>query len=114
LKLEIQNNSPETLNPKLRYGLRVINDFISDEKIVELLKSQPFDYVIDAIETLSHMVYLIFHSIHLGLPVVSSMGAGGKTDPQKIHITDISKSHNCQLARIIRKRLARMGIKKWG
>jgi tRNA A37 threonylcarbamoyladenosine dehydratase len=70
--------------------------------------------VIDAIETLSPMVYLIFHSIHLGLPVVSSMGAGGKTDPQKIHITDISKSHNCQLARIIRKRLARMGIKKWG
>jgi len=39
------------------------------------------------------------------------MGAGGKTDPQKIHITDISKSNNCQLARIIRKRLARMGIK---
>ncbi len=67
--------------------------------------------MIDAIETLSPMVYLIFHSIHLGLPVVSSMGAGGKTDPQKIHITDISKSNNCQLARIIRKRLARMGIK---
>jgi len=39
------------------------------------------------------------------------MGAGRKTDPQKIQITDISKSHNCQLARIIRKRLAGMGIK---
>jgi tRNA A37 threonylcarbamoyladenosine dehydratase len=89
----------------------VINDFISDEKIVELLKGQPFDYVVDAIDTLSPKVFLIFHSIQPGLPVVSSMGAGGKTDPQKIQITDISKSHNCQLARILRKRLARIGIK---
>jgi tRNA A37 threonylcarbamoyladenosine dehydratase len=114
LKLEIQNDSCETFISKLRYGLRVINDFISDEKIVELLKSQPFDYVVDDIDTLSPKVFLIFHSIQPGLLVVSSMGAGGKTDPQKIHITDISKLHNCQLARIIRKRLARMGIKKWG
>jgi len=92
--------------------LTVINDFITDEKIVALLTSQPFDYVVDAIETLSPKVFLIFHSIQLGLPVVSSMGAGGKTDPQKVQISDISKSHNCQLARILRKRLSRMGVSK--
>jgi tRNA A37 threonylcarbamoyladenosine dehydratase len=91
--------------------LTVINEFISDEKIMELLKSQPFDYVVDAIDTLSPKVFLIYHSIQLGLPVVSSMGAGGKIDPHKVRITDISKSYNCQLARIIRKRLSRMGIK---
>ena len=98
------------INPEIE--LTVINDFITEEKTVELLKSQSFDYIIDAIDTLSPKVFLIFHSIQLGLPVVSSMGAGGKTDPQKVQISDIAKSHNCQLARIIRKRLARMGIKK--
>jgi len=92
--------------------LTVINDFKKKKKIVALLTSQPFDYVVDAIDTLSPKVFLIFHSIQLGLPVVSSMGAGGKTDPQKVQISDISKSHNCQLARILRKRLSRMGVSK--
>jgi tRNA A37 threonylcarbamoyladenosine dehydratase len=40
------------------------------------------------------------------------MGAGGKTDPQKVHITDISKSHNCKLAKVLRKRLSRLGVNK--
>lgn len=92
--------------------LNVVNDFISDEKTVELLKSQPFDYVVDAIDTLSPKVFLIYHAIQLGLPVVSSMGAGGKTNPEKVHIADISKSHQCTLARVIRKRLSKLGITK--
>jgi len=92
--------------------LTIINDFISDEKILELLKSQPFNYVVDAIDTLSPKVFLIVHAIELGLPVVSSMGAGGKTDPQKVQIADISKSYNCKLAKMLRKRLSRMGINK--
>ena len=92
--------------------LTVINDFISDEKIIELLKSQPFDYVVDAIDTLSPKVYLIYHSVKIGLRVVSSMGAGGKVDPQKVQIADISKSYNCKLAKMLRKRLSRLGINK--
>ncbi len=92
--------------------ITVVNDFISDEKTVELLKSQSFDYVVDAIDTLSPKVFLIYHAVQLGLPVVSSMGAGGKTNPEKIHIADISKSHQCTLARVIRKRLSKLGITK--
>jgi tRNA A37 threonylcarbamoyladenosine dehydratase len=109
-KAEVLADRFRDINPEIE--LTVINEFISDEKIVELLKSQPFDYVVDAIDTLSPKVFLIFHSIQLGLPVVSSMGAGGKIEPHLVRITDISKSYNCQLARIIRKRLSRMGIKK--
>lgn len=92
--------------------LEIVNDYISGEKTLELLNSQKFDYVIDAIDTLSPKVFLIYHAIQLGIPVVSSMGAGGKLDPQKVQIADISKSFNCKLARMIRKRLSRMGIKK--
>lgn len=98
------------INPELQ--LTVVNDYIRDEKTIELLKSQPFDYVVDAIDTLSPKVFLIYHSLQLGLKVVSSMGAGGKLDPQKVEAADISKSYNCKLAKMLRKRLSRMGIKK--
>ena len=98
------------VNPDIK--LTLVNDFLHDDKIIELLKSQPFDYVVDAIDTLSPKTLLIYHSVQLGLKVVSSMGAGGKTDPAKVQITDISKSYNCKLAKMLRKRLSRLGIKK--
>ena len=109
-KAEILANRFRDINESIE--LTVVNDYISDDKIIELLKSQQFDYVVDAIDTLSPKVFLIFHSIQLGMRIVSSMGAGGKTDPQKVQITDISKSHNCKLAKMLRKRLSRMGVSK--
>ncbi len=109
-KAEILKQRFLDINPDLK--ITAINDFIHDEKIVELLKSKPFDYVVDAIDTLSPKVFLVYHSVQLGLKVVSSMGAGGKKDPEKVHIADISKSYNCKLAKIFRKRLARLGLNK--
>jgi tRNA A37 threonylcarbamoyladenosine dehydratase len=98
------------INPDVE--LTVVNNFIHDEKAVELIESQSFDYVVDAIDTLSPKVFLISHSLQCGLRVVSSMGAGGKLDPSKVQVADISKSYNCKLARMIRKRLSKLGIKK--
>ena len=109
-KAEIMAARFRDINPEI--NLTVVNDFINDEKTTELLKSQPFDYVVDAIDTLSPKVFLVYHALQLGLRVVSSMGAGGKTDPTQLRIDDISKSHHCKLARMMRKRLSRMGIKK--
>jgi len=97
------------INPEI--DLSVVNDFIRDEKTKTLLKSEPFDYVVDAIDTLSPKVFLIYEAVSLGLNVVSSMGAGGKMDPSLVKVTDISKSYNCKLARILRKRLSKLGIK---
>ncbi|WP_172594419.1 tRNA threonylcarbamoyladenosine dehydratase [Mariniphaga sediminis] len=98
------------INPDVE--LTVVNNFIHDEKAVELIESQSFDYVVDAIDTLSPKAFLISHSLQCGLRVVSSMGAGGKLDPSKVQVADISKSYNCKLARMIRKRLSKLGIKK--
>ncbi|MCY1722221.1 tRNA threonylcarbamoyladenosine dehydratase [Prolixibacteraceae bacterium Z1-6] len=109
-KAEILADRFRDINPDIE--LTVVNDFISDEKIVELLKSKPFDYVVDAIDTLSPKTFLIHHAVDLELPIISSMGAGGKMDPSKIMVADISKSYNCKLARMLRKRLSRLGIKK--
>ena len=68
--------------------------------------------MVDAIDTLSPKVLLISHSLQRGLKVVSSLGAGGKLDPSKVQVTDISKSYNCKLGRMMRKRLSKLGIKK--
>ena len=109
-KAEILAKRFRDINPDIE--LTIVNDFIRDEKIIELLKSQSFDYVVDAIDTLSPKVLLIYYAVQMGLKVISSLGAGGKIDPQKVQITDLSKSYNCKLARMLRKRLSKMGIKK--
>lgn len=109
-KAEILATRFRDINPDIE--LTVVNDFIRDGKTIELLKSQPFDYVVDAIDTLSPKVFLVYHALQLDLKVISSMGAGGKMDPSKIQLADISKSHSCGLAKMMRKRLSRMGVKK--
>ena len=91
--------------------LTVINEYIRDERMTGIL-DKGYDYVVDAIDTLSPKIYLIYHSVERGLPVVSSMGAGGKTDVTQIKIADISQSYNCKLARILRKRLHKLGIRE--
>lgn len=70
------------------------------------------DFVIDAIDTLSPKIALIAHCVHNGIPLVSSMGSGAKLDATKVRLTDISKSYNCPLAFILRKRLRKIGISK--
>ena len=71
-----------------------------------------FDYVVDAIDTLSPKIFLIYHSLQRKIPLVSSMGAGGKFDPLKVRITDISETTNCSLARVLRKKLHKLGVEK--
>ncbi len=96
------------INPDI--NLTILNEFIRNERIEKLLDSQPFHYVVDAIDTLSPKVFLIHHSLKRKLQIVSSMGAGGRMDPTKVQVADISRSFNCKLARMIRKRLKRLGI----
>jgi tRNA A37 threonylcarbamoyladenosine dehydratase len=97
------------INPELK--IKVIDEYIKDDRMIEIL-DQAYDYVVDAIDTLAPKIFLIYHSIQKNLRIVSSMGAGGKTDPSQVQIADISKSYNDNLARILRKRLHRMGIYK--
>jgi tRNA A37 threonylcarbamoyladenosine dehydratase len=86
--------------------------FIEEENISDLLSPFKADYIIDAIDTLSPKIALIKYSIANKIPIVSSMGAGAKYDITKIKIKDISKSFNCPLAYMLRKRLRKEGISK--
>ena len=78
----------------------------------QLLGAYEFDYVVDAIDTLSPKLELIKYCMDRKIPLVSSMGAGAKFDVTRIRITDISKSFQCPLAHMVRKRLGKMGIRK--
>jgi tRNA A37 threonylcarbamoyladenosine dehydratase len=96
------------INPELKLTLH--QEFLRDDRTVEVLESQKFDFVIDCIDTLSPKAFLIYHALMKGYKVVSSMGSGGKLDPGQVRIADISESHDCKLARMVRKRLHRLGI----
>jgi tRNA threonylcarbamoyladenosine dehydratase len=108
-KAEVMGSRLKDINPAVR--LTIINEYIKDERMKDILKTG-FDFVVDAIDTLSPKIFLIYHSIQNNYPVVSSMGAGGKFDPTMIRISDISETTNCPLARILRKRLHRLGIRE--
>ncbi len=91
--------------------LTVVTEYIRDEKTYTLLDAAPYDYVVDAIDTLSPKLALIAGAMERRLPVVSSMGAGAKTDPTRMEIADIAKTHHCPLAHMLRKRLHKIGIR---
>jgi tRNA A37 threonylcarbamoyladenosine dehydratase len=69
-------------------------------------------FLVDAIDTLAPKIALIQFCVENQLPLVSSMGAGAKRDATQIRLTDLSKSRNCPLAYMLRKRLRKVGISK--
>jgi tRNA A37 threonylcarbamoyladenosine dehydratase len=109
-KTDVLGDKLLQINPDLK--LTKVQKFLKDDEILDLLASEKFDYVVDAIDTLSPKVFLLYNAINLGLRIVSSMGAGGKLDASMVKVADISKSFGCPLARIVRKRLHRLGIYK--
>lgn len=98
------------INPELE--LTVHNEFIRDERTEAILDETNYQFVVDAIDSLSPKVFLLYHALRHQIPVVSSMGAGAKTDPSQVRIADISKTQNCALAKAVRKRLRTLGVNK--
>ena len=98
------------INPEI--NLKKINEFLEPERMEELLKQEKFDYVLDCIDSLSPKLALIITCKRKKIKLVSVMGAGGKTDPSKVMVRDISKTNNCFLAKQIRKKLKKEQIHK--
>lgn len=96
------------INPAL--VLTVHETYLKDEKTEEVL-SAGFDYVVDAIDTLSPKIFFIKHCIDRKIPLISSMGSGGRFDPSQVRIDDISASTGCQFAQVVRKKLHVLGIR---
>ncbi len=109
-KADVLASRLRDIHPALE--LTVIQEYIKDEATDALLDREPrYDFAVDAIDTLAPKVNLIKGCLDRGIPLVSSMGAGAKTDPTLVEIKDIGKSHHCPLAHMLRKRLHKMGIR---
>lgn len=98
-----------SINPDIQLDVR--NIYLHYEILEETLLEN-WDFVVDAIDTLSPKIDLMRICHENNIPSISSMGSGGKTDPSQVQIADIAKSFNCNLARILRKRLHRIEIYK--
>ena len=108
-KTEVMAERIKDINPDI--NLHVMTQYLKDQSIIDLMQ-QPFDFVVDAIDTLAPKVFLLYYAVKNARNIVSCMGAGCKFFPEKIEIVDISKSYNCRLAFYIRKRLHRLGIRE--
>lgn len=109
-KVEVVAERLLDINPDLQ--LTKINEFLNPERMEEVMDSAPFDYVLDCIDSVTPKLSLIIAAKRKKIKVISSMGAGGKTDPSKVLVRDISKTEHCHLARQIRKRLRKVKIDK--
>ena len=109
-KAEVMAERLKDINPEIE--LTIVNRFIKDEETYTLLDAAQYDYVVDCIDTLSPKLALIVAALERKMKVVSSMGAGAKTDPTQLEIKDITKTHHCPLAHMLRKRLHKVGVYK--
>lgn len=97
------------INPDIK--LNAIQKYCNDEDLKKIIEEASYDYILDAIDTLSPKVFLIYNALQNNLKIVSSMGAGGKLDPSLIRVADIADTYQCKLAFFIRKRLHKLGVR---
>lgn len=109
-KSEIMGKRFKDINEEVE--LKIIKEFINPEMVDHLFEEDRPDYILDAIDTITPKITFLKAAFDQKIPIVSSMGAGGRLDPTKLSVVDISKTYNCPFAFQIRKRLRKVGIKK--
>lgn len=109
-KAEVLAERFKDINPDL--DLTVMPVYLKDEAIPELLDSAKFDFIVDAIDTVAPKCYLIYNALKRGIKIVSSMGAGAKSDITQVRFADLWETYHCGLSKAVRKRLQKMGMKR--
>jgi tRNA A37 threonylcarbamoyladenosine dehydratase len=106
-KVEVMQQRALDINPDIK--ITIVKNFIKSENIDELLNETSFDYVLDCIDSISSKVALVTACQQQHVPIISSMGAGGRIDPSKISIVNLDKTNICPLARMMRQRMRKAG-----
>ncbi len=96
------------INPSCRAAAKDV--FADDSNVGALIEEAEPDFIVDAIDTVTAKLAIIQNAKRRGIPVISSMGTGNKLDPGRFHITDISKTAVCPLARVMRRKLKELHI----
>ncbi len=108
-KVTIVGDRLMDINPELK--LTRIREFLSPERAFDLV-SHEYDYVLDCIDSITPKLNLIIAAKRKRVKIISSMGAGGKMEASKVHVSCITKATNCMLAKTIRRRLKEVKIDK--
>ncbi|MFD0618018.1 ThiF family adenylyltransferase [Paenibacillus sp. GCM10027629] len=108
-KADLMRDRIKLINPDC--DVIALNMFYTEETYEQLFQ-YPLDYVLDASDTIIYKIHLIKQCLTRGIPVISSMGAANKMDPTKFQVADISKTSMDPIARVIRQKLRKEGIKK--
>ena len=109
-KADIMAERLKAINPELT--LHVVKTFINPEAVDEILSAYTYDYIVDAIDSVTPKITFLKEAYNRKVRIVSSMGAGGRMDPTMIRAVDISKTFNCNFAQQVRKNLKKEGIYK--
>ena len=109
IKVDVMKDRLLDINPEL-----VVNtyDCFYDTSNQDAFPFEKYDYIVDAVDTVTAKLLLIEHACKYRVPVISCMGVGNKLNPHQLEITDIGKTSVCPLARVMRKELKARGIKK--
>ena len=107
-KVQAAAERVKDINPNIK--LKLYNVFYSPET-EEMFDFSQYDYIIDAVDTVKAKLSIVCRACDVGVPVISSMGAGNKMDPSRFEVSDIYKTSVCPLARVMRKELKSRGIK---
>ncbi|WP_027405805.1 ThiF family adenylyltransferase [Anaerovibrio sp. RM50] len=97
------------INPKA--VVETIEDFYLPDNRDKFFKGK-IDYIVDAIDTVTAKIDLAVQADKMGVPIISSMGAGNKLNPTEFEVSDIYKTSVCPLARVMRQKLKKLGVKK--
>lgn len=109
-KAQLMAERIKDINPDIE--LTVIEEFLTPERMDEVVTKE-FDFVCDCIDSITPKVNLIKTACRKKVKLASSMGAGGKMDPTKLEIKDISKTFNCKMAKYVRKQLKKDNVDRY-
>ncbi|MBQ3100516.1 MAG: tRNA threonylcarbamoyladenosine dehydratase [Clostridia bacterium] len=107
-KVEAVHERVHIINSELRF--RAVCEFADESNIARIIEEAAPDFIIDAIDSVTSKLIIAEVAVKNSIPLIASMGTGNKLDPSKFRICDISKTHTCPLARVMRRELAKRGI----
>ena len=108
-KTEVMKERILDINPKAK--VEIHNCFFLPENADEF-PFEEYDYIVDAVDTVTAKIQLVMEAKEAGVPIISSMGAGNKLDPTAFEVADIYKTSVCPLAKVMRRELKKRGVKK--
>ena len=109
-KVEVMEERIHSIQPETVVYAK--QELILKENAEEILGEASYDYIVDAVDSVTAKLALVLYAKKRNIPVISSMGTANKLDATKFEVTDISKTHTCPLARVMRKELRDRGIEK--